>query len=108
MQTTVPVGAALTLRPRLVPASAGSVSVRVFLDGREVAARNGAVRLPTGKAGMIRVELSAQPRPGYAAARRTLTAQVVLPSLAPGARGPSVLALERHDRRRPPLTGSRG
>ena len=92
--TTVPVGSSLAVRPRLVPAAAGSVRVRVLLDGRRVAARAGA-RLPTGEPGTLRVELSAQPRPGYAPVRRVLTAQVVLPSLAPGARGPSVLALER-------------
>lgn len=92
--TTVPVGSALAVRPRLVPAAAGSVSVRVLFDGRRVATRPGA-RLPTGSAGTLRVEISAQPRPGYAPVRRTLTAQIVLPSLSSGARGPSVLALER-------------
>lgn len=93
--STVPVGSSLTLRPRLVPAGAGAVSVRVLLDGRPVPSRKGALRLPTGAAGTLRVELSAEPRPGYASVRKTLTAQVVLPSLAAGARGPSVLALER-------------
>lgn len=91
--TTVPVGAALSLRPRLVPAAAGAVSVRVLLDGRPVSVRGG--RLPTGRAGTLRVELTGRPRPGYAAVRRTLTSQIVLPTLSSGARGPSVLALER-------------
>jgi peptidoglycan hydrolase-like protein with peptidoglycan-binding domain/PKD repeat protein len=88
-----PVGSKLTLKPRLVPAAAGSVSVRVLLDGKNVAARAGS--LPTGKTGALRVVLTARPRPGYAPVRRVLSAQVVLPSLASGARGPSVLALER-------------
>ncbi len=92
---TVPVGSALAVRPRLVPAGAGSVSVRVFLDGRPVRAGYGALRLPTGSVGTLRVELVGRPRPGYAPVRRTLTAEVVLPSLTAGARGPSVLALER-------------
>ena len=87
------VGAALTFRPTLVPARAGSVRVRVFRDGRVV--RNRAGRIPTGAPGAIRVELTTVPRGGYAGVRRVLNAQVVQPSLALGARGPSVLALER-------------
>jgi N-acetylmuramoyl-L-alanine amidase len=90
-----PVGSRLTLRPRLVPAAAGTVAVRVLVDGRPVARRAGSIHLPTGRPGTLRVELTARPRPGYAPVRKVLTAQVVLPSLAPGSRGPSVLALER-------------
>ncbi|MGZ8694767.1 MAG: L,D-transpeptidase family protein [Gaiellaceae bacterium] len=91
--STVPVGGALTLHARLVPAGAGSLKVRLLLDGRVVRSRAG--RLPTGRAGRLRVELTSTPRPGYRAVRRVVTSQIVLPSLAPGARGPSVLALER-------------
>ena len=91
----VPVGSRLTLRPLLVPAAAGSIDVRVLLDGRRIAMRAGAVQLPTAKPGTLRVELTARTRPGYAPVRRVLSAQVVLPSLAAGSRGPSVLALER-------------
>jgi len=87
------VGGTLTLNPKLVPARAGSVRVRVFRDGRLVRSRAG--RLPTTGPGTIRVELTTAPRTGYTRVRRTLTAQVVQPSLALGARGPSVLALER-------------
>jgi N-acetylmuramoyl-L-alanine amidase len=94
LSAAVPVGSSLTVRPRLVPAAAGTVSVRVLLDGRQVAVRRGAVRLPTGKPGSLRIELTARPRPGYAPVRRVLSAQVVLPSLGPGSRGPSVRALE--------------
>jgi hypothetical protein len=93
--TAAPIGSSLTLRPRLVPAAAGSVAVRVFLDGHRVATRAGSMRLPTGRPGALRVELTARTRPGYAPVRKVLTAQVVLPSLAVGARGPSVVALER-------------
>jgi peptidoglycan hydrolase-like protein with peptidoglycan-binding domain/PKD repeat protein len=90
-----PVGAALTLRPRLVPAQAGSISVRVFLDGRRVPARAGAVRLPTGKPGTLRVEVASRPHAGYAQVRTVVATHVVLPLLGPGSRGGSVLALER-------------
>ena len=88
-----PVGGALTLRPRLVPAGAGPLRVRVFRDGRLVRSRSG--RIPTAAPGTIQIELTTRARPGYASVRRTLRSQVVQPSLAPGARGPSVLALER-------------
>ena len=90
-----PVGARLSLRPRLLPAAAGPVAVRVFLDGLRLTTGVGSVRIPTGTPGTLRVELTTRTRPGYAPVRKVLSAQVVLPSLAPGARGPSVLALER-------------
>jgi L,D-transpeptidase-like protein/putative peptidoglycan binding protein/PKD domain-containing protein len=92
---TAVVGSTLTMRPRLVPARAGSISVRVFREGRRVLVRRGAVRLPTGTPGTLRVELVSQPRAGYAPVRKVVTTQVVLPSLAPGSRGGSVVALER-------------
>jgi hypothetical protein len=92
---TAIVGSALTMRPRLVPARAGSLSVRVFLDGHRVLTRRGTVRLPTGTPGTLRVELISKPRAGYAPVRRVVAAQIVLPSLAPGSRGASVVALER-------------
>ncbi len=91
--STVPVGGVLTLRARLVPARAGALKVRVLADGRLVRSRAG--RLPTGRAGTLRVELTSVPRPGFRAVRRVVSSEVVLPSLALGARGPSVLALER-------------
>jgi hypothetical protein len=93
LASAVPVGAALTIRPRLRPATAGSLEVRVYLDGKLVRSRAG--RLPTGRAGTIRVELTSAPRPGYVPVRRVVVANVVVPSLSLGARGPSVLALER-------------
>jgi hypothetical protein len=88
-----PAGSALSLRPKLVPAAAGTIRVRVLRGGRLVRSKPG--RLPTGQAGRLRVELSSVPRPGYAKVRRVLTTEVVLPALGPGARGQSVLALER-------------
>ena len=92
---TAIVGSTLKLRPRLVPARAGSLSVRVFLDGHRVLTRRGTVKLPTGRPGSLRVELVSKPRAGYAPVRKVVAAQVVLPSLAPGSRGASVVALER-------------
>ena len=88
---TAPVGAELTVRPRLVPAAGGEISIRI--DGKPVAGPT--VRLPTRTPRRLRIEIATRPRPGWAAVRRVVTAHVVLPSLARGARGPSVLALER-------------
>ena len=48
---TAVVGTTLTLRPRLVPARAGSLSVRVFLDGHRSSCAAGRVKLPTGRPG---------------------------------------------------------
>jgi hypothetical protein len=92
---TAVVGSTLTLHPRLVPARAGSLSVRVFLDGHRVFVRGRTLKLPTGRPGALRVELVSQPRAGYAPVRKVVAGQVVLPSLAPGSRGGSVVALER-------------
>ena len=93
LPAVAPVGGTLTLRPTLVPARAGAVRVRVFRDGRLVQSRPG--RLPTAGPGSLRVELTTVARPGYAAVRKVLRAQVVQPALGPGSNGPSVLALER-------------
>ena len=48
LAAATPVGSKLAVRPRLVPAAAGSVTVRVLFDGRRLATRTGAVTLPTG------------------------------------------------------------
>jgi N-acetylmuramoyl-L-alanine amidase len=88
-----PVGGVLALRPRLVPLAAGTVRVRVLRDGRLV--RSTAGRLPTSEAGTLRVEITSTPRRGFTGVRRVLRTRVVQPSLARGASGPSVLALER-------------
>lgn len=93
LAATAPVGGTLALRPRLVPRAAGTLAVRVRRDGKTVGSRAGA--LPTGRPGTLRIELVTTPRPGWAAVRRVVTSQVVQPTLAKGARGPSVLALER-------------
>jgi N-acetylmuramoyl-L-alanine amidase len=86
-----PLGSRLVVRPQLVPAGAGTVVVRV--NGKTRPGRT--VRIPTGTEGTVRVEVVSRPKPGWIGVRRVLSTDVVLPSLAPGSRGPSVLALER-------------
>jgi peptidoglycan hydrolase-like protein with peptidoglycan-binding domain len=93
LPAVAPVGGALALKPRLSPVGAGTLKVRVLRGGTVVRRRAG--RLPTGTPGTLRVEVTSAPRPGWAAVRRVVTASVVQPTLARGARGPSVLALER-------------
>jgi hypothetical protein len=101
--TSIPVAVALgrfgAARATLVPRHAGTVRIRVLAGRRVVGeARRGgaaAVRIPSAQARTLRVVVETRPRPGFTTARRTLTTRVVLPSLGRGARGPSVLALER-------------
>ena len=93
LPAVVPLGGALRLRPRLDPLGSGTLRIRVLRGASLVSSKSGA--LPTRAVGGLRVELTSTPRPGWAPVRRVLTTQVVQPSLARGARGPSVLALER-------------
>jgi len=96
---SAPVGGRLSVAARLVPAGAGSLRVEIRRDGRLVARKRAGpslrLALPTAAAGRLRAIVTTVPRPGFLPARRSLAAQVVLPALAVGARGPSVLVLER-------------
>ncbi len=97
--STAPVGGRLSVSARLVPATAGSLQIEVRRGGRLVARKRGGralrVTVPTSVAGRLRAIVKAVPKPGFLPARRSLAAEVVLPSLSLGSRGPSVLALER-------------
>lgn len=93
LPAVTPVGGVLAVAPRVAPAAAGPVRVHVFRNGRLVRTRAG--RIPTTGPGTIRLELTTATRPGFRPARLVLAGQVVQPTLGPGARGPSVLALER-------------
>jgi hypothetical protein len=95
LETTLPVGSRAIVRARAVPAAAGTLRLRVFRGSRRVAAGREAVRLPTRVPGALRIEALLRPRPGYGPARTLRRASVVYPALSLGARGPSVLALER-------------
>lgn len=96
---TVAAGTSPVFRARLVPATAGAVAIRVRAGSRTVAARRGpgkiSVRLPARSVGLLRVQVTTSPRPGFAGIRRSGDTQVIEPSLAVGSRGPSVLALEQ-------------
>jgi hypothetical protein len=81
------------------PATAGTVSVKVWRGRRVVASRtfHGRLRLPlaTASPGAYRVRLTVQPTAGYLAARRTLERIVFAPDLGPGSAGPSAFELDR-------------
>jgi len=75
------VGSRMHVRATLHPASAGRVV--------------GAGRIDTRTARIAHVTVSTRPSAGWAPVQRTVSTEIVLPLLAPGAHGPSVLALER-------------
>jgi hypothetical protein len=88
----------LFLVARLRPAAAGSLRLRVWRDGKKLTSASGGarltLRLPTGRASLLRIRLSATPAPGFVAARRSVLKAVYLPGLVRGSTGPSVRALE--------------
>ena len=99
LPSSAALGGRLAVATRLVPAAAGSLQIEVRRGGRLIAAAKGGralrVAVPTGLPGGLRARVSAVPNRGFLPVRRALLAEVVLPSLSLGGRGPSVLALER-------------
>jgi hypothetical protein len=92
-------GGRLVLAARVRPARAGQLLVRVFRGGRERARRTfggrARLRLDTSVARPLVIRLSSLPANGFSRAQRRLEAQITLPRLGLGARGPSVRELER-------------
>jgi hypothetical protein len=92
-------GEPLRVLARVRPGAAGRLRVDVWQERRRVhASAHGAsvrLRVRAGRAGLYRVRVAVVPARGYRPARRLLSTVVVEPRLALGARGPSVLALER-------------
>ena len=88
---------ALTVRER--PASAGTLTVRVWRGGRLFARRTGSgrlrIRLATRRATTYRILVTVTPAQGYARTARSFHQTVFLPDLRLGSRGPSVLGLEQ-------------
>jgi L,D-transpeptidase catalytic domain/PKD domain/Putative peptidoglycan binding domain len=91
------VGAPLALVARLIPASAGGVSVQIWKNGALRVSRtypHGArIRLDSARISAYRVAVSSVPRPGFARAARVLSTRLFLPTLRPGASGPTVARL---------------
>jgi lipoprotein-anchoring transpeptidase ErfK/SrfK len=91
------VGTPLAVVARLVPARAGQVSVRIWKDGKprvsHTYARGARIPLDTTRTAAYRVEVSSIPSPGFAHAGRAFSARLFLPTLRPGATGPTVARL---------------
>ncbi|HET7759931.1 MAG TPA: L,D-transpeptidase family protein [Gaiellaceae bacterium] len=93
------IGTPLSLLVRERPATAGTVTVRVWRAGKLVASRvfHGRLRLGLGTRvpGEYRVQVALVPAPGYVGARRSLQRFVVAAGLGPGSSGLSAYALDR-------------
>ena len=91
------VGPPLAVVARLFPASAGQMTVRIWKNGTLRVSRNydGPARivLDTARTHAYRVSVTSIPRPGFARAGRTFTTRLFLPTLRPGASGPTVARL---------------
>jgi N-acetylmuramoyl-L-alanine amidase len=91
------VGTPLAVVARLVPASAGQVTVRIWKNGTLRVSRtypHGArIRLDTSRETVYRVVVSSVPRPGFAHAARGFAARLFLPTLRPGSTGATVARL---------------
>jgi hypothetical protein len=92
-------GRPLSFVARARPASAGTLTVRVWRGKRLVKTRSGRGRLQlalsTGRVGAYRVSVSLAPEAGYLVARRALDRIVFLPTLSAGSAGPSAYELDR-------------
>ena len=82
------VGSPLRVVAILRPAHAGSV--HVLVDGRPSA------RVETTEVRTARIVVLSKPRPSWAPVSKVVRAHIGAPSLALGARGPGVVALEQH------------
>jgi peptidoglycan hydrolase-like protein with peptidoglycan-binding domain len=93
------IGTPLTLLVRERPASAGTVTVKVWRAGKLVASRafQGRLRLGLGTRvpGEYRVQVALAPATGYIGARRSLQRFVFAAGLGPGSSGLSAYALDR-------------
>ena len=81
------VGARLRAVAVLRPGHAGTVRIRV--DGQPTAL------VDTSAARTARIVALSKPRPGWTATWKVLPARIGAPTLAPGSRGPAIVALER-------------
>jgi len=92
-------GRPLVVRAVLRPRNAGTLHVRVWRSGRELAiedfAGRAVVHLSTKRIATYRIRITATPTGAYAGREKTVHTSVFLPYLAQGAHGPSVRILER-------------
>jgi hypothetical protein len=87
-------GRPFVVRAALRPANSGSLRIETRRRRRTGSGRL-ALRVPTNRPGNYRVRISVLPAPGWERTATSLSVPVLLPRLGPGARGASVLELER-------------
>jgi PKD repeat protein len=92
-------GRPLVVRAVLRPRNAGTLHVRVWKSGHELAAKafggRAVVRLSTKRLASYVIRITASPTGSFAGRQKTVHTSVFLPYLAQGAHGPSVRTLER-------------
>jgi N-acetylmuramoyl-L-alanine amidase len=92
-------GQRLVLSAKLRPQGSGVLHIRIWRSGRELPTRafadRATVRLSTDRVADYVVRISVTPNGSYRGRRMTFRSKVVLPHLSQGARGPTVLMLER-------------
>ena len=92
-------GRPLVVRAVLRPRSSGTLHVRVWRSGHELAAKDfggrAVVHLSTKRIASYVVRITATPTGDFVGRQKTVRTNVFLPYLADGAHGPSVRTLER-------------
>jgi PKD repeat protein len=93
------IGRPLELRAKLRPSGAGTMKIRIWRSGHELAPRtfgdHAKLHLNTRRVAEYKLRIIVTPAAPYSPRRKTVRASVYLPYLALGARGPSVRILER-------------
>ena len=93
------IGRPLKLRAKLRPSGSGTMKVRIWRSGHELAAQTFGdhvnLRLSTKRVADYKVRITVTPSGAFSTRKKTVLANVFLPYLAPGARGPSVRILEQ-------------
>jgi hypothetical protein len=91
------VGTPLAVVARLLPAAAGEVTVQIWKNGTlrvsHTYPHGARIALDTARTSTFRVVVTSTPRPGFARAGRTFSTRLFLPTLRPGASGPTVARL---------------
>jgi PKD repeat protein len=93
------IGRPLKLRAKLRPSGSGTMKIRIWRSGHELAAQtfgdHAKLRLTTTRVDEYKFRIIVTPTAPYSPRKKTVHASVFLPYLALGARGPSVRILER-------------
>ena len=93
------IGRSLKLRAKLRPAGSGTMKIRIWRSGHELAPRtfgdHAHLSLSTKRIAAYKVRIIVTPSGPFSPRKKTVRASVFMPYLSLGARGPSVRLLER-------------